>query len=114
MEFFAIKSIFSKSVVLTKWFEVNLITFTPMSFTWFLKDIAAIHPVFESSTTNSLSFFVKCKLYLFFISFNAYKYTSSIHELGKVGERTKSVDELAQSNKVLLNPTTAGENLENA
>ena len=45
---------------------------------------------------------------------NAYKYTSSIHELGKVGERTKSVDELAQSNKVLLNPTTAGENLENA
>ena len=45
---------------------------------------------------------------------NAYKYTSSIHELGKIGERTKSVDELAQSNKVLLNPTTAGENLENA
>lgn len=45
---------------------------------------------------------------------NPYQQTSSIFELGKVGERTKSVDELAQSNKVLLNPSTAGDNLENA
>lgn len=45
---------------------------------------------------------------------NPFQTTSSIHELGRVGERTKSIDELAQSNKVLLNPTTAGENLENA
>ena len=45
---------------------------------------------------------------------NPYKITSSVHELGRVGQRTKSIDELAQSNKVLLNPTTAGENLENA
>jgi hypothetical protein len=37
-----------------------------------------------------------------------------VFELGKVGERTKSVDELAQANKVLLNPSTAGDNLENA
>jgi len=34
--------------------------------------------------------------------------------LGELGPRTKSIDELAQSNKVLLNPTTAGDNLENA
>lgn len=45
---------------------------------------------------------------------NPYQTTSSIYELGKVGERTKSIDEIAQANKVLLNPTTAGENLENA
>lgn len=45
---------------------------------------------------------------------NPYKQTSSIFELGKMGERTKSVDELAQANKILLNPTTAGDNLENA
>lgn len=45
---------------------------------------------------------------------NPYKQTSSIFELGKVGGRTKSVDELAQANRVLLNPTTAGNNLENA
>ena len=45
---------------------------------------------------------------------NPYKQTSSVFELGKVGERTKSVDELAQANKVLLNPSTAGDNLENA
>lgn len=45
---------------------------------------------------------------------NPYQTTSSVVELGKVGARTKSVDELAQSNKVLLNPTTAGPNLENA
>lgn len=45
---------------------------------------------------------------------NPYKQTSSVVELGKVGERTKSIDELAQANKVLLNPSTAGDNLENA
>lgn len=45
---------------------------------------------------------------------NPYQTTSSIYELGRVGDRTKSIDELAQANKVLLNPTTAGENLENA
>lgn len=45
---------------------------------------------------------------------NPYKQTSSIFELGKIGERTKSVDELAQANKILLNPTTAGNDLENA
>lgn len=45
---------------------------------------------------------------------NPYRQTSSVFELGKVGERTKSVDELAQANKVLLNPNTAGDNLENA
>ena len=45
---------------------------------------------------------------------NPYKQTSSVFELGKIGERTKSVDELAQANKVLLNPSTAGDNLENA
>lgn len=45
---------------------------------------------------------------------NPYRQTSSVFELGKVGERTKSVDELAQANKVLLNPSTAGDNLENA
>ena len=45
---------------------------------------------------------------------NPYQTTSSIYELGRVGERTKSIDEIAQANKVLLNPTTAGENLENA
>lgn len=45
---------------------------------------------------------------------NPYQTTSSIYELGRVGDRTKSIDELAQAHKVLLNPTTAGENLENA
>lgn len=45
---------------------------------------------------------------------NPYQQTSSIFELGKVGPRSKSVDELAQENKILLNPTTAGNNLENA
>ena len=45
---------------------------------------------------------------------NPYQITSSIVELGKTGPRTKSEDELAQSNKVLLNPTTAGDNFENA
>ncbi len=45
---------------------------------------------------------------------NPYEISSSITELGKSGPRTKSIDELAQQHKVLLNPTTAGENLENA
>lgn len=45
---------------------------------------------------------------------NPYKYTFGISEIGKIGDRTKSVDELAQSHKVLLNPTKAGDNLENA
>lgn len=52
--------------------------------------------------------------YVQFEMANPYQTTSSIFELGRVGERTKSIDELAQSNKVLLNPTTAGPNLENA
>lgn len=34
--------------------------------------------------------------------------------LGKIEEPTKSIDELAQSHRVLANPTTAGDNLENA
>lgn len=52
--------------------------------------------------------------YISFESANPYQITSSIHELGRVGERTKSIDELAQANRVLLNPKTAGANLENA
>lgn len=34
--------------------------------------------------------------------------------LGKINSPTQSIDEIAQSNKVLINPTTAGSNLENA
>ena len=45
---------------------------------------------------------------------NPYRTTSSIQRLGREGSRTQSIDELAQTSKVLLNPTTAGENLENA
>lgn len=45
---------------------------------------------------------------------NPYQTTFGVSELGRAGARTKSIDELAQSNKVLLNPTTAGPNLENA
>lgn len=45
---------------------------------------------------------------------NPYHITQGIITPGLYGERTKSIDELAQANKVLLNPTTAGENLENA
>lgn len=45
---------------------------------------------------------------------NPYKTTSSLSRIGIEGDRTKSIDELAQSNKVLLNPTTAGDNLEKA
>ena len=47
-------------------------------------------------------------------SANPYQITSSIFGLGKEGERTRSIDELAQTQRVLLNPTTAGDNLENA
>lgn len=36
---------------------------------------------------------------------NPDRVTSSIYRLGQIGNRTKSRDELAQSNKVLLNPT---------
>lgn len=45
---------------------------------------------------------------------NPYHITQGLVAPGISGERTKSDDELAQANKVLLNPTTAGENLENA
>lgn len=45
---------------------------------------------------------------------NPFEQTFGIQELGKVGERTKSIDELAQTHNVLLNPKTAGDNLENA
>ena len=45
---------------------------------------------------------------------NPYGITQGIITPGLYGERTKSIDELMQANKVLLNPTTAGENLENA
>lgn len=45
---------------------------------------------------------------------NPYKQSNSVFELGKVGAGTESTDELAQKNKILLNPTTAGPNLENA
>lgn len=45
---------------------------------------------------------------------NPYHITQGIITPGLYGERTMSIDELAQANKVLLNPTTAGDNLENA
>ena len=45
---------------------------------------------------------------------NPYHVTQGIITPGLSGERTMSIDELAQANKVLLNPTTAGDNLENA
>ena len=45
---------------------------------------------------------------------NPYKQSNSIFELGKIEAGTESSDELAQKNKILLNPTTAGPNLENA
>lgn len=51
--------------------------------------------------------------YEYFTS-NPYKLTSSISELGKITPSSLSVDEMAQANKVLLNPTTAGDNFENA
>lgn len=49
-----------------------------------------------------------------FESLNPYHISSGVHQIGIIGERNKSIDELAQTNKVLLNPTTAGDNLENA
>lgn len=52
--------------------------------------------------------------YVEFQMANPYQTTFGVSELGRAGARTKSIDELAQSNKVLLNPTTAGPNLENA
>lgn len=45
---------------------------------------------------------------------NPFQTSTSIIELGKEGDRTKSIDELAQANKVLLNPNTAGDDLEKA
>lgn len=45
---------------------------------------------------------------------NMYKQKFSFEAPGIISDRTLSIDELMQSNKVLLNPTTAGENLENA
>lgn len=45
---------------------------------------------------------------------NPYKISNSTFRIGVEGERQFSIDELAQQNRVLLNPTTAGENLENA
>lgn len=51
--------------------------------------------------------------YEYFTS-NPYKTTSSVSQLGKVSQSPLSIDEIAQANKVLLNPTTAGDNFENA
>lgn len=51
--------------------------------------------------------------YEYFTS-NPYKTTSSVTELGKISQSPLSIDEMAQANKVLLNPTTAGDNFENA
>lgn len=45
---------------------------------------------------------------------NPYHITQGLVAPGISGERTRSIDELAQAHKVLLNPTTAGDNLENA
>ena len=45
---------------------------------------------------------------------NPFQISTSVIELGKEGDRTKSIDELAQANKVLLNPNTAGDDLEKA
>lgn len=45
---------------------------------------------------------------------NPYEQVFNLTQLGRVDEPTKSADELAQSHKVLANPTTAGDNLENA
>ena len=45
---------------------------------------------------------------------NPYKIQSNTFQLGKVGNRTRSIDEIAQTHKVLLNPTQAGEDLSNA
>ena len=45
---------------------------------------------------------------------NPYEQVFNLTKLGRVDDPTKSADELAQSHKVLANPTTAGANLENA
>lgn len=45
---------------------------------------------------------------------NPYEQVFNLTQLGRVDAPTKSADELAQSHKVLANPTTAGNNLENA
>lgn len=45
---------------------------------------------------------------------NPYEQVFNLTQLGRVDSPSKSIDELAQSHKVLLNPTTAGKNLENA
>lgn len=45
---------------------------------------------------------------------NPYEQVFNLTQLGRVDDPTKSADELAQSHKVLANPTTAGLNLENA
>lgn len=52
-----------------------------------------------------------------YITYNApnpYQITQSIQDLGRDGQRTKSIDEIAQGYKVLLNPKSAGEDLSNA
>ena len=45
---------------------------------------------------------------------NPYEQVFNLTKLGRIDDPTKSADELAQSHKVLANPTTAGANLENA
>lgn len=45
---------------------------------------------------------------------NPYGQIFNLNTLGKIDQPTKSVDEQAQAHKTLLNPTTAGDNLENA
>lgn len=45
---------------------------------------------------------------------NPYEQVYNLNTLGRIDQPTKSIDELAQSHKVLSNPTTAGKNLENA
>ena len=45
---------------------------------------------------------------------NPYEQVFNLTKLGRVDDPAKSADELAQSHKVLANPTTVGANLENA
>lgn len=45
---------------------------------------------------------------------NPYHLTESVIQLGLYGDPTQSADEIMQGRHVLLNPTTAGDNLENA
>lgn len=56
----------------------------------------------------------KAPQYKWAITPNPFEITYGIGELGKAGERTKSVEEIAQTKKVLLNPTEAGEDFKNA